>query len=246
MVACRGVWFGRWAVRHVGGVRGGRGVAAIVTPAALVLPGCQGHLSALAPATAASHAVAGLWWAMLAGGAALFLLVVGLFCWVARPSARPRARDGRRWVFWGAVVLPALVLPPLVAWGLWVGEQRARPQADALVVRVTAQQWRWTFSYPQLAPGRRYAVLHLPAARPVRLEITSRDVIHSFWAPQLAGKLDALPGHVNALYLEGLVQGTYSGQCAEFCGTDHTTMRFEVVVHDAADFAAALARGAQP
>ena len=220
----------------------------MVAPGAVLggLVGCQGHLSALAPAAAPAQAVSGLWWAMLTGSGVLFALVLTLFVWAARPSERPRSAHGRRWIFWGAVALPALVLPPLVAWGLWVGEQRATPRADALVVRVTARQWHWEFAYPQLQPGRAHRVLHLPAGRPVRLEITSADVIHSFWVPRLAGKLDALPGHVNVMYLDQLPAGRFSGQCAEFCGTDHTTMRFDTVVHAPAAFEAALAAEAAP
>lgn len=185
---------------------------------------------------------------MLLGAGLLFALVLGLFAGVARPHRRPRRRRsrGQRWIFWGAVVLPAIVLPPLVGWGLWVGEQRAQPRPGALIVRVTAQQWGWRFAYPQHAPERSYRTLHLPAAQPVRLEITSADVIHSFWVPQLAGKLDALPGRVNVMYLDELRPGHHAGQCAEFCGTGHTGMRFQVVVHAAADFAAALAQGGAP
>ena len=113
----------------------------MVAPGAVLggLVGCQGHLSALAPAAAPAQAVSGLWWAMLAGSGVLFALVLALFVWAARPSERPRSAHGRRWIFWGAVVLPALVLPPLVAWGLWVGEQRAQPRPGALIVRVTAR-----------------------------------------------------------------------------------------------------------
>jgi len=76
---------------------------------------------------------------------------------------------------------------------------------------------------------------------PVDLVITSGDVIHSFWIPRLAGKMDAIPGRVNVLRVQADTPGPYAGECAEFCGTGHAGMRFEVVVHPAADFAAVLA-----
>ena len=85
-------------------------------------------------------------------------------------------------------------------------------------------------------------VLHLPAGIPVDIVVTSRDVIHAFWIPRLAGKIDAVPGHVNLLRIQADEPGRYEGLCYEFCGLGHARMRFVVIVHPAEDFSAALAQ----
>ena len=78
--------------------------------------------------------------------------------------------------------------------------------------------------------------LHIPAGRPVLLELTSEDVIHSFWVPKLVGKMDMIPGRVNTLRLQADRPGVYGGQCAEFCGGAHALMGFIVVAHDPAEW----------
>ncbi|MGH8431133.1 MAG: cytochrome c oxidase subunit II, partial [Solimonas sp.] len=111
-------------------------------------------------------------------------------------------------------------------------------------IEVHAEQWRWNFRYPDHGGLATEGVLHLAAGTPVDVVVTSGDVIHSFWVPRLAGKIDAVPGRANTLRLQADTPGRYQGQCAEFCGTGHATMRFDVVVHAAADYAAALEKAA--
>ena len=95
-----------------------------------------------------------------------------------------------------------------------------------------AQQWLWRFSYADL-PGKYYAgILNIPAERPVDVQLTSADVIHSFWVPRLAGKLDAIPGHVNVLRIEADAPGEYAGVSAEFSGSGYSRFRFTVIAHD--------------
>jgi len=84
-------------------------------------------------------------------------------------------------------------------------------------------------------------VLHIPAGQPVDVLVTSSDVIHSFWSPRLAGKIDAVPGHENVVRLTADRPGTYRGVCAEFCGVGHTDMHFSVVAHPPEEYAQALA-----
>ena len=78
----------------------------------------------------------------------------------------------------------------------------------------------------------------------VDILVTSQDVIHAFWIPRFAGKIDALPGHVNRLRIQADQPGRYAGQCNEFCGLGHAGMRFDVIVYRPEDFSAALARAA--
>jgi cytochrome c oxidase subunit 2 len=87
-------------------------------------------------------------------------------------------------------------------------------------------------------------VLHLPAGTPVDIVVTSKDVIHAFWVPRLAGKIDAIPGRVNRLRIRADLPGRYEGLCNEFCGLDHANMRFAVIAHRPEDFSAALAQAA--
>lgn len=238
-------WLSRIAGQHSSGpiVR----VAAIAI-VATALAGCAGPLSALDPAGPAAGSIARLWWVMFAGAMLLFALVMFLFA----TSFLRRGRAGgppQRWIVLGGLVLPAIVLIPLVGYGLFAG-QRLLPLPGSAPPRIEvhAYRWGWTVRYPDSAAGMPVTttdVLHLPAGAPVDLVITSEDVIHAVWIPRLAGKMDAVPGRTNVLRLQADEPGRYHGTCAEFCGTGHAQMRFEVVVHRAADYAAALAQAAE-
>lgn len=78
--------------------------------------------------------------------------------------------------------------------------------------------------------------IHVPVGKVVRIELTSQDVIHSFWVPQIAGKMDVVPGRTNVTWIEATAPGRYRGQCAEFCGLEHAHMAFYVVADAPADF----------
>ncbi len=183
---------------------------------------------------------------MLAGAAALFALVMILFTLVIRRPGWGSDVSPSRWIVLGGLVLPAIVLIPLVAYGLIVGEQLLPlTRKPPLRIEAEGRQWVWTFRYPEHGGLQTEKTLHLPAGVPVDILISSRDVIHSFWIPRFAGKLDALPGHVNVLRIQANEPGRYEGACAEFCGLSHTKMRFAVVVHRAEDFPAAIAAAAQ-
>jgi cytochrome c oxidase subunit II len=208
--------------------------------------GCAGPFSTLDTAGPTAGSLAALWWAMFFGAVALFLLVMALFALVvSRPGTGARVSVGR-WIAWGGLALPAVVLPPLVAFALVQGDRLLPHPAPVPRIEAEAWRWGWTFRYPDNGGGSTDDVLHLPAGTPVDIHITSRDVIHSFWVPRLAGKLDAIPGHVNVLRLQADAPGRMGGRCAEFCGVHHAGMVFEVVVHPADAFADALAEATVP
>ena len=121
--------------------------------------------------------------------------------------------------------------------GVWVGE-RLLPRGDAVVVEAHAYQWGWRFTHPGGVETE--AELHIPAGQPVEVVVSSADVIHAFWVPRLAGKIDAIPGRENRLRIEATEPGRYAGTCAEFCGLGHAVMRFAVVAHAAEEWEAAL------
>jgi cytochrome c oxidase subunit II len=108
------------------------------------------------------------------------------------------------------------------------------PPANAMDVYVQGKQWMWKFSYPDGPNG--VNTLHVPAHRPVRLLITSRDVLHSFYVPEFRVKQDAVPGRYAQLWFEATKTGTYQVLCAEYCGLDHSMMRAQVVVHAPEEF----------
>lgn len=209
---------------------------------ALALAGCAGPQSTLDPAGPAAGVIATLWWAMLAGAVLLFLLVMVLFGIVMTRPDWARRVSPARWIVLGGLVLPAIVLTPLVVYALATGERLLPHRAgDTVRIEAEARQWSWTFTYPSAGGVETKGVLHLPAGTPVDVVVTSLDVIHAFWIPRLAGKIDAIPGHANLLRIEADRPGTYEGLCNEFCGLGHTGMRFDVIVHPAAEFASALA-----
>jgi cytochrome c oxidase subunit 2 len=213
---------------------------------ATTLAGCKGPASTLDPAGPAAASIATLWWVMLAGATVIFALVMVMFVLVIRRPGWGSSVSPTRWIVLGGLVLPALVLIPLVAYGLVAGE-RLLPLPGFAPQRIEAigRQWIWTFRYPDHGGVETKAALHLPAGAPVDIVVTSMDVIHSFWVPRLAGKIDAVPGHTNVLRIQADQPGHYDGQCAEFCGLSHTGMRFTVIVHRSEDFAAALAQAAK-
>lgn len=110
--------------------------------------------------------------------------------------------------------------------------QRADP--NAIVVKVTAQQWSWSFEYPSY--GVTSTELHLPVGKQVLLQMTSRDVIHSFWVPEFRPKQDLVPGRITQLRITPTRIGNYKVRCAELCGTSHAYMEQPVIVSNQADF----------
>ncbi len=143
------------------------------------------------------------------------------------------------WIVGLGLVMPAVVLAVLLGYALQIG--RATLPAGEADVRIAAEasRYAWVFRYP--GGQRSSGVLHLPAGRPVDLEVSATDVIHSLWIPRLGGKLDAIPGRRNVLRLIADAPGKTEGVCAEYCGAGHAGHGFAVVVHDAAGWAAFVA-----
>lgn len=200
--------------------------------------------SPLTPGSENAAKLAQMFYLVLAIAAGVFVLVEGLLIFaVVRYRRRPSDDPDRMppqihgnaalelvWTIIPAGILVGLfvmVLPTLRA-------QREAP-ADAFVVEVIGHQWYWEFHYPD-ADISLLNEVYLPVGRPILLEITSQDVIHSFWVPELSGKKDAIPGHTTTLWFEIARPATYRGQCAEFCGLEHYAMLFDVNALDRAEF----------
>ena len=200
------------------------------------LSACSGIQSALDPAGAEAEDVAALFWVMVAGGAAIWLLVIGLLAYASRRRREPVSEKAAgRLIFWGGVAFPVTTLLALLAFALWL-MPGLRPWAavdgDGLAIEVTGEQFWWRVAYrdgggdPVLSANE----IRLPAGERVELRLESADVIHSFWIPSLGGKMDMIPGRTNRMSLLATKEGTYRGPCAEYCGTSHALMAFSVVV----------------
>lgn len=187
--------------------------------------------------------VALLSWVLLIGGTLVLLVVLAALAialW-GRPALRTRL-GGDRAIWIGGVGFPVVVLTALLVWGLWLTSslQATAPAPGEMRVRVTGEMWWWRVAY---LDGSGRAVihdaneLHIPVGQPVLLELDSADVIHSFWVPHLAGKMDMIPGRRNLLRIQADKPGTYGGQCAEYCGGPHALMGFAVVAHTPESFA---------
>lgn len=208
----------------------------------------------LDPEGPAAESVADLWWLMLGLGTVVFvvvavLLVGGLFR--RRHAADPQAGGGtparlRRWVIGGGVVMPVVVLTVVLTATVWtMRDVSGGAPRGALVVEIVGHQWWWEVRYPE--EGITTAnELYIPVGRPVAIELTSADVIHSFWVPQLAGKLDALPDGTNTLVIEADEPGEYRSECAEFCGLQHAQMGLIVVAEPTERFSSWVAGQQRP
>lgn len=222
----------------------------------LALAGCGDNgQNTLDPHSRPAHQITTLWWAMLVAawivlaGACLLLV---LAWWRRRKEGLPflGMREGastRLVVIFGIVVPIVSVMVLFVAANLEVIKVTEAPAKGdtTMTVDVIARQWFWEFRYPNGGVITANE-LHIPAGTRVRAEVTSPDVIHSFWVPELNRKIDVIPGHPNAVLLDAGKPGRFRGQCAEFCGLQHAHMSFSVIVDTPQRFRAWLAAQAAP
>lgn len=165
----------------------------------------------------------------------LITLLVLVLIWRGFTRGGAPAPGEAFWVKGMGLGFSFAVLTLVVGGGIWIGERsQPRPGADVVRVEAVARQWSWRFGQPGpdgdmiWTKGR----LHIPAGTPIDVVIRSEDVIHAFWVPQLAGKMDALPGRDNLLRIEASRPGLYHGTSAEFSGIGYAGMRFEVLAYD--------------
>jgi len=195
--------------------------------------------SALSPAGPQAASIEHLWWLMFWVSTAVFVIVFGFVVAAIVRSARRRSPPPApasekiltRSVA-AAVAATVVILVSLLVASIWTGRSIASLQAESAVsIAVTGHQWWWEVQYEDAVPSRRVLTaneIHIPINRPVVLKVTSRDVIHSFWVPNLHGKRDLIPGYTTAIWLQADRAGVFRGQCAEFCGLQHAHMAIDV------------------
>ena len=173
----------------------------------------------------------------------LAALLVALFR--RRRTTEPESprvnRDITRWVVAAVATAFGIIVVFLVV-DFRLGRANATPDgAKPLTIDVIGHQWWWEVQYPDSVDVSNWIVtaneIHVPVGRPVILRMTSRDVIHSFWVPNLAGKRDLIPGKTTETWIEADSAGLYRGQCAEFCGLQHAKMALDVIAQSPAEFA---------
>ncbi len=183
---------------------------------------------------------AGLFWFILVVATIVFVAVEGMLLYSivryrARPNTpEPRQLHGNNTLEFIWTVAPSLFLFAVLAGTIYTMFQLQVPP-NAMTVQAVGHQWWWEFQYPNehIATAD---TLYVPVNTAVDVKLVSNNVIHSFWIPKLSGKTDDIPGHDNHVWFKADQAGTYFGACAEYCGTQHAHMRFNVVVLDSATF----------
>ena len=194
--------------------------------------------STLSPRGAAAAEIAELSWVLFAGGGAILLLVVLAVVLAARGRAW---LSGERFVLAAGVAFPVLVLSALLLYVYAIGQRLHAEPAPEIRIDVTGEQWWWRVRYLDATGKPEFETaneIRIPAHTAVELTLRSADVIHSFWVPALAGKIDMIPGRANRLVVTAAEEGIHRGQCAEFCGGPHALMALHVVAQSDQEFRA--------
>jgi cytochrome c oxidase subunit 2 len=216
--------------------------------------------SIFAPASPQAAAVAHLWWWLFGVGMLVWVLVTVLALWAAHARGGARKSDALMHVapethrraeriVSGGVFATVLILGGFLAYDFSVGRALAMHPAHALTIQVTGHQWWWDVLYEDPDPSKQIETaneIHVPVGEMVQMKLVAADVIHSFWAPNLNGKRDLIPGYASTLWFRADTAGIYRGQCAEFCGLQHAKMVFYIVAESRVKFAAWLAAGSTP
>ena len=211
------------------------------------------------PGSPQARAVANLWWWMLAVGGAIWIGVTAasLYAAFARRGHReadellhvpPETHHRLERVVSFAVLATIVILVGFLAYDFTVGRALAQHPERGMTIDVTGHQWWWEVLYENPDPSRRLLTaneIHVPVGEPVQFKLRAADVIHSFWAPNLNGKRDLVPGYMSTIWFKADTPGVYRGQCAEFCGLEHAKMAFYVVADPRPKFNAWLAAASQ-
>jgi cytochrome c oxidase subunit II len=224
---------------------------AIAGLVAVLATGCNSNQAITNPATGPAREINTLWWAMFAGAMVVFGVVVGLLvlAFVRRHRSDDASDDDRgpyMVIIGGGLAAPIVFLAILFGFVIHVMPATSAPPGPTkLTIEVIGHQWFWEVRYHG-TPAVTANEIHIPAATPVDVRVTTADVIHSFWVPRLNRKIDMIPGQVNRIELDAPDPGVYRGQCSEFCGVGHAQMAFDVIVQPPAKFRAWLRNQAAP
>jgi cytochrome c oxidase subunit II len=224
---------------------------------------CEGSPSPLDPHGTQAQSAANLWWLMLAIAGAIYALVMGMLAFALTrrrtdntaaattvpdqpPPPETTAPEASRFIMGFGVAMPGLILSILFGLTLVVlAGYAASARNTTLTIEVVGQQFWWEINYPDRGFTTANEI-HIPVGQRVQLKVRSADVVHSFWIPELGGRMDAIPGRVNTTWIQADTAGDYHGVCTEFCGLQHANMALVVVAEPADKFEAWAAVQRQP
>lgn len=178
------------------------------------------------------------WWLIVVGTIVFFIVLFMLLAplrgrrhTIDRADVGPPHNEG-------LILIAGALVPAIILVGVYVGTMQTLSATAAphtrpkYTIEVTGHQWWWELHYVSAdSPGTFTTAneLHIPVGQPVALRVSSADVAHSFWVPQLQGKIDAIPGQTNSFWIRADKAGTFRGACAEYCGMQHAHMAIIVV-----------------
>lgn len=237
-----------------------------LTLPALLLTGCRVAQSTFQGSGPASARISHLSWFMTILFLAITLIMWALIGWAFYRRRGTLAEHepvdsggGHLWIAIGGLAVPLIVLSVLFVLGLNLltdfpihGMHGGMAHAQTMMkpeIRIVGHQWWWEVQYLNDDVSKEFTTaneIHLPAHRPVNIEVVTRDVMHSFWIPALHGKVDLIPGHPNYIRIEASEAGSYTGQCAEFCGAQHAHMRLQAIAQEPEDYEAWLEAQRKP
>ncbi|MGJ0484566.1 MAG: cytochrome c oxidase subunit II [Methylomicrobium sp.] len=218
-----------------------------LTVALLAIIGCDGEQSAFAGVGTVSSRIAQLFWIMFTAATLITILIcLLLYVSITGPANWRNRLSSEQAVVWGGVLFPVVTLSALLAYGfsiLKAGESLVQAE-DPIHISVVGEQWWWRVIYrhDDGLTTESANELRIPVGRPIEIELSTADVIHSFWLPAYAGKVDMIPGRINKLHLMADKPGIVRGQCAEYCGGAHALMAFYAVAMAPADYDVWLAK----
>lgn len=208
--------------------------------AAISLAACGREQSVLVPLGDEASRIGHLTQLLLFGGAAILALVVALLAAaVFLPDRYRKVLSGDSAILYGGVAFPAIVLTALLLFGVMTTAGLRQTHESAFRISVEGKQWWWRIRYEGIVERTIESAneIRIPVGQPVQFTLSTGDVIHSFWVPNLAGKLDMIPGRITKLQTVANVAGEMRGQCAEFCGGPHGLMSLRVIAMPPAEFA---------
>jgi len=227
----------------------------LVVIAASLVTACGGNQAMFNPQGPPARSIASLGWLLLTVCAAIYVVVIAVAAWALlrrRDDADGLPQTTRRLTtaVIAATGVSIAILVVFTVSSVFAGRGLTSPTGPgAITVDVIGHQWWWEFQYRDVTPSDFVTSpneLHIPVGVPVHIKAMSRDVIHSFWVPNLHGKRDLIPGQVTNTWIQADTPGTYRGQCAEYCGHQHANMAFVVVAEPMDRFLAWIGQQRQP